>query len=384
MKEGKKPLGIYVHIPFCAQKCRYCDFLSFPGDKQTQVAYVEALCREIDRISEKSVLVLDYFVPTVYFGGGTPSLLPSACVEKILYKLKSAFLIKSDAEITLEANPGTLTAEKLTAYRAMGINRLSIGLQSADNEELKLLGRIHTWEMFRENYEAAREAGYHNINIDLMTALPGQSKEKLISTLEKVLALNPEHISAYSLIIEEGTAFYEIYGSQSGCSLLPNEEAERALYYLTRDTLVNNSYIQYEISNFAKPGYESKHNSAYWTRRDYIGLGLGASSLLENVRWHNEEEIMTYLENPCKISERLPLEMEAQMEEFLFLGLRLLRGISEEEFYKTFHVKLMQMYGNVLDKLIQEGLLYKKEERFALTDKGIDYGNYVFSTFLIT
>lgn len=383
MKAGKKPLGIYVHIPFCVQKCRYCDFLSFPCDIKTQEAYVEALCREIDGLSEKSAPDPNYFVPTVYFGGGTPSLLTPALLEKILCKLKTVFCIVPDAEITLEANPGTLTKEKLAAYCAMGINRLSIGLQSADEEELKLLGRIHTWEMFRENYEAAREAGFYNINVDVMTALPGQTAKKLGRTLEKVLALSPEHISAYSLIIEEGTPFYEIYGGLNGCPELPDEEAERALYYLTRDTLVKNGYLHYEISNFARPGYESRHNGAYWTRQDYVGLGLGAASLLDNVRWRNEEELAAYLENPCKISERLSLEKAAQMEEFLFLGLRLMRGVDEAEFYGAFHARLTQMYGTPLKKLMQEGLLCKKEGRIALTDKGIDYGNYVFSSFLL-
>ncbi len=381
MEAGKNPLGLYVHIPFCVQKCHYCDFLSFPCDIKMQEAYVDALCREIDGLFEK--YTLHYFVPTIYFGGGTPSLLSPELIKIILRKLKSVFSVTADAEITLEANPGTLSREKLTAYRAMGINRLSIGLQSADAEELKILGRIHTWELFQENYEAARRAGFGNINVDVMTALPGQTKEKLSCTLEKVLALNPEHISAYSLILEEGTPFYETYGADSACLGLPDEEEERKLYYLTRDTLVKNGYFHYEISNFAKPGYESRHNSAYWTRQDYIGLGLGASSLLDNVRCRNQEDLSGYIENPCKTSERFLLEKTAQMEEFMFLGLRLLCGVDQDKFNKTFLVPLTEVYGGTLHKLMREGLLCEKDGRIALTDQGIDYGNYVFSAFLL-
>ncbi len=387
MKAEKNPLGLYVHIPFCVQKCKYCDFLSFSCDMKTMEVYADALCREIESISEKYPLlrkrgstISDYFVPTIYFGGGTPSLLSPALLEKILCKLKGAFVIASEAEITLEANPGMLTREKLAAYHAMGINRLSIGLQSAEEEELKLLGRIHTWEDFRENYEAAREAGFYNINVDVMTALPGQTQEKLARTLEKVLTLKPEHVSAYSLILEKGTPFYEIYGEN--CRELPDEDTERTLYYLVRDMLVKNGYFHYEISNFAKPGYESRHNSAYWKRQDYIGLGLGASSLFHHARWRNEEGLSDYIINPCKIGEQLTIKETEQMEEFLFLGLRLLCGVSEAEFYETFSVSLFGRYGDTIEKHLKEGLLCRRNGRIALTDRGIDYGNYVFSTFL--
>ncbi len=387
MKAEKNILGIYVHIPFCVQKCKYCDFLSFSCDTKTMEVYADALCREAESLSEKypplrerGSTVQDYVVSTIYFGGGTPSLFPPALLSRILCKLKGIFVIDPKAEITLEANPGTLTKKKLAAYYAMGINRLSIGLQSAEEEELKLLGRIHTWETFRENYEAAREAGFSNINIDLMTALPGQTKEKLARTLEKVLPLKPEHISAYSLILEEGTPFYETYGGD--CTALPDEDTERALYYFMRDLLVKNGYFHYEISNFARPGYESRHNSAYWKRQNYIGLGLGASSLFHQVRYRNEGVLSNYIGNPWKIGEQLSIKKTEQMEEFLFLGLRLLRGVSAAEFYETFSVSLFGRYGDTIEKLLKEDLLCRKNERFALTDRGIDYGNYVFSTFL--
>lgn len=385
MEKTRNSLGFYVHIPFCVQKCRYCDFLSFSGDEQIQAAYVEALCREFAMLSEKySGLKLSKTqTDTVYIGGGTPSILPPNQIEKILCKLKETAYLSETAEITMEANPGTLTPEKLKYYRKMGINRLSIGLQSADNTELKLLGRIHTFEEFLQNYQNAREAGFENINVDLMTALPGQTAETLKHTIEKVLALKPEHISAYSLILEEGTPFYSEYAEGTEKEkLLPTEEEERSLYYLTRDALVAAGYHHYEISNFAKPGFESRHNSSYWKRTDYLGLGLGASSLFQNVRYQNETKLSDYLEEPWKIGEALSLSKTAQMEEHLFLGLRLLDGIRKKEFEETFQVSLHKEYGSEISRLKKEGLLYETEDMLALTANGIDYGNYVFSSFL--
>ena len=271
----KKKLGIYIHIPFCVRKCAYCDFLSAPADAETRDAYVRALKEEIRSAGE---LDGSYEGATVFFGGGTPSLLAGDELAGILDEISGQLLLRSDAEITVECNPGTLDRKKLEAYKRAGINRLSIGLQSADNRELRALGRIHTWEEFRENYEGVRELGFSNVNVDLMSALPGQTREGWKTTLEKVTDLNPEHISAYSLIIEEGTPFYEKYREGGSCEAeLPGEDLDRLMYEDTRAFLREKGYERYEISNYAKPGYECRHNLSYWERTDYKGFGIGAA-----------------------------------------------------------------------------------------------------------
>ena len=350
---------------------------------------MDAVRREIDMIPEKyaDTDFSGYCVQTVYFGGGTPSILSPDLLGSILCKLNTSFFISENAEITMEANPGTLSKEILPAYREFGINRLSIGLQSADDEELKLLGRIHTWRDFTDNYEAAKRAGFQNINVDIMTALPGQAEATLDKTIEKVLLLEPAHISAYSLIIEEGTLFHEWFkedgkGEPVQSLLLPDEEQERRMYWHTGDMLREAGYVHYEISNFAKPGFESRHNLSYWTGIDYLGLGLGASSLLSHVRYKNPAELDIYIREPGRQGERLVLEETAQMEEFMFLGLRMQRGVGKREFFSLFHVPVTQVYGKEIIKLKREGLLYEEMGRIALTKRGIDYGNYVFSAFL--
>ncbi len=280
---GKKPLELYIHIPFCIRKCAYCDFLSAPAAPEVQEAYVGQLLQEI---AASKKLPEDYEAVTVFFGGGTPGILKGELLCSILRALRDRFSVREDAEITVEANPGTVNRDKLVQYREAGVNRISLGLQSADNQELKLLGRIHTWEQFLESFQLARETGFRNINVDLMSALPGQTTESVHRTLERVLALSPEHISAYSLILEEGTPFYKRYEGHP--ELLPSEEEERQMYYDTRDRLCACGYEHYEISNFAKPGYACRHNLGYWERTDYKGFGLGAASLLENVRYTNQ------------------------------------------------------------------------------------------------
>lgn len=389
MEKTRDLLGFYVHIPFCVQKCRYCDFLSFAGGESVQEKYADALCLEIEQLERKysGFKAEETQTNTIYIGGGTPSILKPELIEKILCKLKKHCHLSPSAEITIEANPGTLTQEKLCAYYEMGINRLSIGLQSADNAELKLLGRIHTWEEFLQNYLSARAAGFCNINIDLMTALPGQTEGNLTKTLEQVLKLEPEHISAYSLILEEGTPFYQEYAKDAACrdstrQELPTEETERSLYYLTRNRLAAHGYQHYEISNFAKPGFESRHNSSYWNRTPYLGLGLGAASLYENIRFRNVTGLSDYIKSPMDFEEQLPLNRNAQMEEFMFLGLRLLQGIEIEAFKKNFQTTLEQEYGTEVNKLKKEGLLLEKNGFLSLSASGIDYGNYVFSSFL--
>ena len=402
LSREKKPLGIYVHIPFCIQKCLYCDFLSAPSDDATRESYVNALLAEIDA---QAPLYKGFQVHTVFFGGGTPSLLMPEQTAAILERLyqRFSFLPEKEMEITLEANPGTLTEEKLRAWRKAGVNRLSIGLQSAHDEELKSLGRIHTWKEFLWGYEAARRAGFSNLNIDLMSALPGQSVESWMDTLESVVELKPEHISAYSLIIEEGTPFYDWYGPQDAASEkrqmekrkpLPSEEEDRLMYERTGEYLAKGGYGRYEISNYALPGFACRHNLAYWERTDYAGFGLGAASLRENVRWSNTAELAEYLAHAGQTGEETRIKKEMsrlsiqdQMEEFMFLGLRKTEGVSASTFERLYGKPLEAVYEEPVERLIREGLLlrYQKEDGsvfFRLSDKGIDVSNYALAMFL--
>lgn len=416
----KKPLGIYVHIPFCVKKCLYCDFVSVPRVSRDDGSfnglsdsYVGALLIEIDNYREKyRCRDTEYEVKTVYIGGGTPSVLAPVCIVKILEQIKESFVIDEDAEITIEVNPGTVDINKLKAYREAGINRLSIGLQSANDNELKALGRIHDTDDFVKAYEEAVAAGFDNINVDIMTAIPYQTMDSLGNTLDTVTGLKqkPYHISAYSLIIEEGTPFYEIFekktnpegpvscrepspclhvrdGARKNVPVLPDEETERAMYHFTVDYLKKHGYERYEISNFAKPGHESRHNTAYWKRRDYIGFGTAASSLVNDIRYKNTVNIETYIPDPLtrdSLEEEILLSREDEMSEFMFLGLRMSEGVKEEDFKREFMTGIMDVYGAEIKHLIKDGLLAYEEaaDRYYLTEEGIDYGNYVFSRFV--
>lgn len=377
----KRELGIYVHIPFCIKKCNYCDFLSAPATKQVQKYYVDGLTEQIKQYKN---LIREYEVRTIFFGGGTPSVLEVKELERIIEQLEE--FINDEQEITIEANPGTLTKEKLMFYKKSGFNRLSIGLQSANEKELKLLGRIHTYEDFLQNYIDARESGFENINIDLMSALPGQTKDTYEESLKKVLMLDPEHISAYSLIIEEGTKFYDWYYGRE--DLLPDEDTERELYYFTKKYLKEKGYQRYEISNYAKQGFESRHNLSYWSGTDYLGLGLGASSLIKGTRFQMESDLETFCQGALQGKnlerDKIELTKREQMEEFMFLGLRKMEGIEEREFSSQFQVELEEIYGAVLEKLIDEGLIKKRQNRVLLTEYGIDVSNVVLSEFLLS
>ena len=382
----KRPLELYLHIPFCARKCAYCDFLSQVAVRSTQRAYVEQLIQEI---ACQSAYYQGYGVTSVFLGGGTPSILEAEEIQAIMEAVRWYFGLQPEAEITIEANPGTVTAEKLLAYRECGINRISIGLQSADDEELKNLGRIHTYEDFLTTYQRVRQAGFTNINVDLMSALPGQTVGSWKNTLKKVLMLKPEHISAYSLIIEEGTPFYDRYHSHP--ELLPGEDEEREMYYLTKEVLKEQGYERYEISNYAKPGYECKHNIGYWTGVEYLGLGLGASSYLQGFRFRNEAELDTYMRirmNEADADEKLHqdiinLSLQERMEEFMFLGLRMTRGVSGSQFYERFGHNMWNVYGAVFRKLQDQGLIEVRMPQVRLSDYGIDVSNYVLSEFLL-
>lgn len=382
-------MELYIHIPFCVKKCDYCDFLSFAADEQTQKSYVAALQKELAFYGAK---YKDRRITTIFIGGGTPSWLKEDYMQAIMETVYHYFSVEQDAEITIECNPGTITEHKFEVYRRIGINRLSIGLQSVHNEELKILGRIHTFEQFLKTYDMARKHGFSNINIDLMSSLPGQTPEIFCDSLYQVLKLKPEHISVYSLIIEKGTPFYELYrfdairqaaGMQT--ESLPTEEEEYQTTKMTQHILKEAGYHWYEISNFAKPGYECRHNIGYWKRVDYLGVGLGASSLIDNVRYSNTRDLYTYLSVPADSLHETAAQItrNEQMEEFMFLGLRMRDGFYRDEFTQAFGIPIEAVYGDALNHLQQEELLLKREGRIYLTDKGMDLNNYVVAQFML-
>lgn len=376
----KKELEIYIHIPFCVRKCQYCDFLSGPADEGTKTRYVEALCQEI---MGKSSKYAEYKVTSIFFGGGTPTAVDAKALCRVLSLVKERFDIQSEAEITIEMNPGTVTKESLSLYKNAGINRVSLGLQSTNDAELHRLGRIHTYEQFLETYKQVREAGFTNVNIDLMSALPGQDMESYKESLTRVITLTPppEHISAYSLIVEEGTPFYEAY--ELGQLDLPAEEVEREMYHLTKSYLKEQGYERYEISNYAQPGRECIHNIGYWRRKNYVGFGIGAASLVENRRFSNGEDMQKYLKNSCECEVNCQtLTIEEQMEEYLFLGLRMCRGVSAKAFEECFGRTLEQVYGSIIQKHMNNGLLEQNGEWLRLTEAGMDVSNYVMADFL--
>lgn len=387
MIASEKELELYVHIPFCVQKCLYCDFLSMPVDEAVRRHYVNQLIEEIE---QKAGIYSGYRVPTIFFGGGTPSILSDGQIVEMMEALQRNFHIEKDAEITIECNPGTLTKEKIAAYKASGINRISLGLQSAKNQELKKLGRIHTFEEFLHNYDLVRKMGFDNVNVDVMSALPGQTVSDWEYTLKEVVKLKPEHISAYSLIIEEGTPFYQSYAADEHRReegeepfFLPNEETERTMYQLTGELLLEKGYERYEISNYAKKGRECRHNIGYWTRKNYLGLGLGSASLMENVRFSNTSDLKAYLAGDFEPPEREVLGRKEQMEEFAFLGLRMMKGISRSRFAKVFGVEIEAVYGDVIQKMTTQGLLKQQAGNIFLTEEGISVSNYVMSEFLL-
>lgn len=375
-----KDLSIYIHIPFCVKKCDYCDFLSAPANTQVQEQYLHALLNEIRTRKDDFT---DRIVKTVFIGGGTPSILPAENIGLLMETLRETFSIAEDAEISMEVNPGTVKEQTaFVKYRQAGINRISIGLQSANDAELKLLGRIHNRAQFEETWQQARQAGFANLNVDIMAALPGQSVEDYRKTLDYVCALKPEHISAYSLIIEEGTPFFERYEE------LPENEAhqerDREMYVLTEQLLKENNYMRYEISNYAKPGKECRHNEVYWERGDYLGFGIGAASLINNVRYHNSFSLKAYIEaeGVLPYEEVQTLSIKEQQEEFFFLGLRMTKGVSKAEFKRQFGSSVESLYGEVLAQNAADGLLLSDEERVVLTSRGLDLSNYIFAQFL--
>lgn len=376
--ESRGELELYIHIPFCVRKCSYCDFLSAPADGQVQRAYMEALLREIRGGRRAEELVV-----SVFFGGGTPSVVDEAWIVRLMEELRACYTLAEDAEISMEVNPGTVSAESLRIYREAGINRLSIGCQSARDEELARIGRIHTFQQFLEAYGWAREAGFANINVDLISALPGQSMADWEESLYRVLDLKPapEHISVYSLIVEEGTPFYEM--QEKGVLILPDEDMEREMYWKTTEILQKSGYEHYEISNYARKGFRCRHNCGYWTRQNYLGFGLGAASLYQNVRFQNTDSMERYLElSPDSHVEEQKLERREQMAETMFLGLRMADGVDLGEFERQYGISAEHIYGNQIRESMEEGLLERRGDSLILTKRGVDVSNYVMAKFL--
>ena len=373
-----KEISLYIHIPFCKQRCFYCDFPTFAGKERFREEYIEALVKEIE---EKCS---NYLIKTIFIGGGTPSYLEERELKKLLIKV-SKLNLSENLEYSIECNPGTINEEKLKIMKNYGVNRISFGLQSCDDELLKKIGRIHTFEEFLDNYHLARKIGFNNINIDLMYGLPNLSIENWKNTLEKICDLKPEHISAYSLIIEEGTAFYSLYEKDK--LKLPNEEEERIMDKLTKEILNFNGYHQYEISNFALEGKECEHNKVYWSLDEYIGVGSSSSSYINGYRIVNITSINDYIKkinnNESVIAEKYKNSIEDEMEELIFMGLRMVSGISLLKFKRRFGVDIYSIYNKVIEKNIKDGLLVVEENKMFLTAKGMELSNSVMSDFIL-
>lgn len=373
-----KEVALYIHIPFCKQKCFYCDFPSYATLDHLKDDYVDALCKEIE---EK---VMDYKIKSIFIGGGTPSYLETNQIDKLL-KTISKLNLTENMEFTMECNPGALEKEKLETMLSGGVNRISIGLQAVQNSLLKDIGRIHSFKQFEENFNVAREVGFKNINVDLMFGLPNQKVEEWKESLETIAKLSPEHISAYSLIIEEGTAFYNLW--ERNKLILPSEDEERDMYSITKEMLEGYGYNQYEISNYAKPGYECYHNKVYWKCDDYLGVGSASSSFIDGKRIKNIENVKLYIEKinngESIVEEIIENSKENNMEEFMFMGLRMNQGISISEFQGRFGIDINSIYKEIIDKNINRNLLVLENDSLRLTEKGIELSNSVMSDFLL-
>lgn len=372
----EKSISIYVHIPFCVRKCSYCDFPSFAGANNIN-HYFDALTDEIREERQTRGRTAD----TVYIGGGTPSCVPPLFIEKLLAELKKTYVINKNTEISMEMNPGTVRKDALSVYRHSGINRLSLGCQSFNDKSLKRLGRIHSAEDIINTYELLRKEGFQNINLDLISSLPGESLKDLKYSLEKAAALQPEHISVYSLIIEEGTEFKRLLETGK-MKDLPDEEEQAEADTLVKNLLTENNYKRYEISNYAKEGRECRHNLCYWNRGEYRGFGLSAASLVGNRRFANTRE-KVYINDPGKIlSEDRLLSREDEMAEFMFLGLRQTAGISAGDFSKAFGTLINRVYGDQLDKQISQGFMEFSGGRYHYNDRGLEVSNMLLADFL--
>lgn len=380
-----KELGIYVHIPFCKQKCYYCDFVSYANSKKKVEEYIKALKKEI-REESKNINKEDYIINTIYIGGGTPSFINEKYISEIVYEIKENYNVEKEAEITIEVNPGTINEEKIKEYKKLGINRLSIGLQSTKNELLKQIGRIHTYKEFLNSYNLARKVGFKNINVDLMLGLPNQTIENVEESLKEVIKLHPEHISFYSLIVEENTTIEKML--EQGKITLPNEELERKMYWNAKKILEENKYIHYEISNFAKKGYESKHNLNCWNQKEYLGFGVAAHSYFENKRYCNTNCIEEYCKNINEENinrNRTICEIQTEEErkkEYMLLALRKIEGVDIQEFKNKFIENPIYKFHKELEKLVNQDLVEIDLNKIKLTKKGLDFANRVWEEFV--
>ncbi len=375
-----KKMELYVHIPFCIQKCNYCDFCSFQASKETIDAYMKQLYREIGFWGKR---LSGTMLSSIFIGGGTPSCIDAEYICCLCECIKEYFAWEPKIEITMEANPGTVDQQKLQKYYQAGIQRLSFGLQSTKEEELRYLGRIHTYEDFLNSYELARMTGFENINIDLMSGIPKQTMTSYEETLRAAASLKPEHISAYSLIVEDGTPFAQNPKLEQD---LPSEEDEVQMYAMTGEILGEYGYEKYEISNYSLPGKECRHNLGYWSGIPYLGAGLNASSYLDQKRFDNPSKMKDYLElmtfeKPWQQAEELSIE--AQIEEFMFLGLRKTEGVSKQEFKEKFHQSLDTLYQDVIENAIKQGWMKEKNQRLSLTEQGILISNQILCEFLL-
>jgi oxygen-independent coproporphyrinogen-3 oxidase len=378
----EKSIGLYIHIPFCISKCYYCDFNSFSNKSGLIKSYFDALNKEIILNSKR---VQEYEVNTIFIGGGTPSSVDFQYIEDVLGLCRRYFRIASDAEISLESNPGTLSEDKLSAYKYIGINRLSIGLQAWQNRLLKSIGRVHNIEEFVNNYKLAKRIGFNNINIDIIFSLPHQTLEDWKETVNSVVGLGPEHISCYSLKIEENTMFWEKYRLGEIDEI--DDQLDREMYYMAKRALAQYGYNMYEISNFSKEGYECRHNLIYWKAESYLGFGAGAHSYFNGKRYNNlyriEDYIKNYIENEGKYIEGEDVIDETEsMSEYIILGMRLTQGISSLKFKERYGIEIMDRFGRQFDKLVAGGLVEHKGERLMLTETGLDYANQVFMEFI--
>ena len=371
-----RELGMYIHIPFCKKKCSYCDFISFENANKHQKEYIEILKKEIEAEKNK-----EYLIDTIYIGGGTPSYLDSKYIIQIMDTIKSNYNVKENAEITIEVNPGTVNEEKIIEYKKSGINRISIGLQTIHNKLLKDIGRIHSYEEFLETYKLAQENGFTNINVDLMLALPNQTIKMLEESVKEIIKLNPKHISIYSLILEEGTTLYKKV--QKGEIQLVSDEIERKMYWKVKKILEKNGYKHYEISNFSKESYESKHNTNCWKQKEYLGFGVAAHSYIENKRYSNTEKIEKYIENykeNRKINEIQTLE--EKQKEYMILALRKIEGVNIQEFKNKYVENPLYLFKDQINKLVNHNLIEVDLNNIKLTSKGIDLANLVWEEFI--
>ena len=379
-----KEIGIYIHIPFCVQKCYYCDFVSYTNKDCIIPKYVQAVKNEILNFIQKNK---DIKISTMYIGGGTPSYIASKYIKEIMDLLNEHKILENTKEITIEVNPKTANIEKLEEYKKMGINRLSIGLQSTENRLLEQIGRIHNYQDFLDTYNMAKKVGFKNINVDLMIGLPNQNLKDVKKSVEELIKLNPQHISVYSLIVEENTPIYKIL--ETGKIKLPDEELERNMYWYVKNKLELNGFKHYEISNFAKEGYESKHNMDCWSQKEYIGFGVAAYSYIDNVRFGNIDNIEKFIENCLnnkfeenKIIEEIEDNILNKEKEYMLIGLRKINGISIQEFKNKFGENPIFVFKNELNKLVEEKLIKIDYDKIFLSNKGLDLANIVWEEFV--